>query len=74
MRSLREDKLIAIEGKRVTILDFEALSLICDFENSYLGAAARALGSWSKPDELRQQKPSQQGGFPIRGARIPNTR
>ncbi len=44
MRSLREDKLIAVEGKQVTILDFEALSLISDFENSYLGAAAQEMG------------------------------
>jgi len=51
VRALREDKLIAIEGKLVTILDFEALSLISDFENSYLAGAARALESgmcWSK--------------------------
>ena len=44
IRSLREDKLIAVDGKVVTILDFEALSLLSDFENSYLGATARALG------------------------------
>jgi CRP-like cAMP-binding protein len=44
MRSLREDKLFAIDDKRVTILDFEGLSLICDFENSYLGAAVHAIG------------------------------
>jgi CRP-like cAMP-binding protein len=43
MRSLREDKLIAIDGKVVTILDFEGLSLLSDFENSYLGATVRAL-------------------------------
>ena len=44
-RSLREDKLIAIDGKFVTILDFEALSLLSDFDNSYLGETARALRS-----------------------------
>jgi CRP-like cAMP-binding protein len=43
LRALREDKLIAIDGKAVTILDFEALSLLSDFENSYLGEASRAL-------------------------------
>ncbi|TAK47611.1 MAG: Crp/Fnr family transcriptional regulator [Xanthobacteraceae bacterium] len=43
LRALREDGLIAIEGRRVTILDFEALSLICDFDSSYLGEAARTL-------------------------------
>ena len=42
-RSLREDKLIAIDGKCVTILDFDALSLLSDFDNSYLGETARAL-------------------------------
>ena len=35
-------KLIAIEGKSVTILDFEALSLLSDFENSYLAKSIRA--------------------------------
>jgi CRP-like cAMP-binding protein len=45
MRSLREDKLIAIDGKVVTILDFEGLSMLSDFENSYLGATIRALGN-----------------------------
>jgi CRP-like cAMP-binding protein len=42
-RLLRDDKLIAIDGKSITILDFEALSLLSDFENSYLGESARAL-------------------------------
>ena len=42
LRCLREDKLIAVDGKQVTILDFEALSLLSDFENSYLGENARA--------------------------------
>jgi CRP-like cAMP-binding protein len=46
LRCLREDKLIAIHGKQITILDFEALSLLCDFENSYLGENARA---WNMP-------------------------
>jgi CRP-like cAMP-binding protein len=44
-RSLREDKLISIDGKCVTILDFEALSLLSDFDNSYLGETSRALRS-----------------------------
>jgi len=44
LHALREDKLIALEDRLVTILDFEALSLLSDFENSYLAAAARALG------------------------------
>jgi len=43
LRLLRENHLIEIEGKRVTILDFEALSLLSDFEASYLGESARAL-------------------------------
>ena len=45
LRALREDKLIAMDGHSVTILDFEALSLLSDFENSYLGEATRALRS-----------------------------
>jgi CRP-like cAMP-binding protein len=44
-RSLREDKLISVDGKCVTILDFDALSLLSDFDNSYLGETARALRS-----------------------------
>jgi CRP-like cAMP-binding protein len=43
LRLLRENHLIEINGKRVTILDFEALSLLSDFEASYLGDSARAL-------------------------------
>jgi hypothetical protein len=57
MRSLREDKLIAVDGKRVTILDFEGLSLICDFENSYLGAAAHAIGK--EMNLAKADKPAQ---------------
>lgn len=41
LRSLRDAKLIAIDGSNVTILDFEALSRLCGFENGYLGEAAR---------------------------------
>jgi CRP-like cAMP-binding protein len=43
LRSLREDKLVAIEGKRVTLVDFEALSLLSNFENLYLHETAYAL-------------------------------
>ena len=43
LRALREDRLIAMDGRSVTILDFEALSLLSDFENSYLGEGARTL-------------------------------
>jgi CRP-like cAMP-binding protein len=59
LRALREDKLIAMDGHSVTILDFEALSLLSDFENSYLGETARALRSIARPaniDELRQHR------------------
>ena len=45
IRALREDKLISVEGKIMTVLDFEALSRLSDFQNSYLAAAARALES-----------------------------
>jgi len=68
MRSLREDKLIAMDGKRVMILDFDALCLICDFENSYLGSAAQAIGR-----ELLQRKRSEPVDFPMRGTRPSNT-
>jgi CRP-like cAMP-binding protein len=42
-RALREDKLIALGEKSITILDFEALARVSDFENSYLGENARLL-------------------------------
>jgi CRP-like cAMP-binding protein len=57
LRALREDKLIAMDGHAVTILDFEALSLLSDFENSYLGETTRALRSTARPadvDELHR--------------------
>ena len=54
LRALREDKLIAMDGRSVTIVDFEELSLLSDFENSYLAEAARTLGGTvypqSRPD------------------------
>lgn len=43
LRSLREDKLIAMDGRSVTIIDFEALSSLSDFEKPCLEEAARAL-------------------------------
>jgi len=43
LRSLREDKLIAISGKLVTILDFDALCQVSDFDSCYLGDTARVL-------------------------------
>jgi CRP-like cAMP-binding protein len=63
MRSLREDRLISVKGKVVTILDFEGLSLISDFENSYLGAAAHAIGKEMnvlQTNGLAQPKPAAQ--------------
>lgn len=53
LRALREDKLIAMDGRSVTIVDFEALSLLSDFENSYLGEAARTLRT-ARPASLGQ--------------------
>ena len=43
LQRLRQDNLIAMEARRVTILDFKTLSLRCDFEVSYLGIGAGAL-------------------------------
>jgi hypothetical protein len=61
MRALREDGLIAVIGKVVTVLDFDDLSRLSDFENSYLAATARALGSElassSKDGPRRQATP-----------------
>ena len=53
LRLLRDQRLIALDGRQVTILDFPALSRICDFDGSYLGENARGLldrnASWSDP-------------------------
>jgi CRP-like cAMP-binding protein len=43
LRSLREDGLIKMSNKCVTIMDFDALSQASDFDNSYLDETARAL-------------------------------
>jgi len=43
LRSLRDDKLIEIDGKWITLVDIDAMSSLCDFENSYLGDAQRLL-------------------------------
>ena len=43
LRALREDNLIAVDGRSVTIRDFEALSLLSDFESTYLGEVSRFL-------------------------------
>lgn len=56
LRALREDKLIAMDGRSVTIVDFEALSLLSDFENSYLGDAARTLSGTVHPANLDQMR------------------
>jgi len=53
-RSLRDDKLIATAGRLVTILDFEALSLVSDFENSYLGETARIVRGGAPGEEERR--------------------
>jgi CRP-like cAMP-binding protein len=37
LRSLREDKLIAVDRRSVTIVDYESLALLSDFESTYLG-------------------------------------
>lgn len=56
-RLLRDDGLISIADKSITILDFEALSLLSDFENSYLGESARAVHERLKSSgETRQVK------------------
>jgi hypothetical protein len=38
---LRKDNLVTVDRHHVEILDFDALSLASDFENSYLGGAVR---------------------------------
>jgi CRP-like cAMP-binding protein len=41
LRALREDKLIAMDRGSITIMDFDKLSLLSDFEKSYLGQVCR---------------------------------
>jgi len=60
LRALREDRLVEIGNKCVTILDFDALSLLCDFDRSYLGETARALQS-----EVAEQDPCKILGTPV---------
>ena len=72
LRSLREDKLIAIDGKRMTILDFDALSLLSDFDNSYLGETARAFRNemmLSVQNNTAQLTSPIKSGFPKRKMR-----
>jgi DNA-binding transcriptional regulator LsrR (DeoR family) len=45
LRQLRDDGLIKMKNKCVTLLDFDALSLVSDFDNSYLSESVRALRS-----------------------------
>jgi CRP-like cAMP-binding protein len=61
LRSLREDGLIKMSNKCVTILDFDALALLADFDNSYLGETARALRT-----EIASAKPAM---YPSRARR-----
>jgi CRP-like cAMP-binding protein len=63
LRALREDGLIAMDGRSITILDFEALSLLSDFENSYLGEVGRTLRSAGRSDKLER--------LPVRGKPAP---
>jgi CRP-like cAMP-binding protein len=60
LRSLREDGLIKMSNKSVTLLDFDALSLLSDFDNSYLGETVRALQT-----EIASAKPAL---YPIAGS------
>jgi CRP-like cAMP-binding protein len=43
LRALRADRLIAVNGRAITIVNFEALALLSDFEKSYLGQISRSL-------------------------------
>lgn len=49
LRALRADGLIALDGKRVRLLDFEALRVACDFEESYLGDGAPMRRGRARP-------------------------
>lgn len=53
LKRLRADRLISIDGQRVTIEDVDALAALADFEQTYLGrprvAELRAMGRQSLP-------------------------
>lgn len=55
LRALRQDKLIAVDGRSITIVDFDALSQLSDFEKSYLGQLGR--------HEPRGAEPATSGKF-----------
>jgi CRP-like cAMP-binding protein len=42
LRLLRDEKLITLEGKRVTLCDLDALCRLCDFEDCYLSEMVAA--------------------------------
>jgi CRP-like cAMP-binding protein len=44
LRALREKKLIALNDRRVSLLNFDALCQVCDFQKSYLGEQAFCRG------------------------------
>jgi CRP-like cAMP-binding protein len=52
LRALREDRLVEINNRCVKIMDFEALSLLCDFDRSYLGETTRDLQSGMAAQQL----------------------
>ncbi|MBR0937634.1 Crp/Fnr family transcriptional regulator [Bradyrhizobium jicamae] len=52
LRALRQDKLIKVDGRSITIVDFEALSRLSDFEKSYLGQAGRFQPRATEPAAL----------------------
>jgi CRP-like cAMP-binding protein len=57
LRALREDRLVEISNKCVTILDFDALSLLCDFDRSYLAETAQS--------EMARQNPCKSFDTPV---------
>jgi CRP-like cAMP-binding protein len=44
LRALREKKMIALNDRRVSLLNFDALCRVCDFQKSYLGEQAFCRG------------------------------
>ncbi len=62
LRALRQDKLVAVAGRSITIIDFEALSVLSDFERSYLGQVRRLEPHDTEPAAFGIRRPRERWG------------
>lgn len=55
LRALREKKMIALNDRRVSLLNFDALCRVCDFQKSYLGEQAFCRSSLASSKRFERQ-------------------